>query len=205
MISQLFDFYIYCRGDLQTPVSSNRESLYGLILKNIDENPSKSWAFLEFGVAWGYTTNYFSSRLDQKRVQYAYYGFDTFQGLPNRWREFEKGSFSAHGEKPKGISDNVEFLVGYVEETLPKFIDNHFQPRTKKEGLVILFDLDLLSPTRFCFDLILPFLSPGDILYFDEAFDFCERSIILEIMKENTEFEVMGASLQALLIRKKNL
>ena len=202
-VAQLFDFYVFARITLNTKVFPNRETLYNLILSDITENAGIHHTFLEFGVAQGYTTHYFSSRLDKSKIEYKYYGFDTFLGLPQDWRNFKKGSFTNEGNPPSLKSTNVEFFKGFVQDTLPVFLESKLRTRTKTEKFIILFDLDLLSPTRFCFDSIMPFLLSGDLLYFDEAFDVGERSIIEELMNENKEIEIIAASIQSLLIRKK--
>ena len=132
---------------------------------------------------------------------YEYYGFDTFEGLPNAWRHFEAGSFDASGSAPYGLSANVHFLKGFVEDTLPLFVAGQLSRREENEPTFFLFDLDLLGPTIFCFELVEKYLQKNDLLYFDEAFDEGERSIIEKQIQGHANYEVIGASIQSLLVR----
>ena len=52
------------------------------------------------------------------------YGFDSFEGLPEKWRNgFEKGTFNRNGNLPK-VNNNVELIKGWFDDTLPNFIKN---------------------------------------------------------------------------------
>jgi hypothetical protein len=60
----------------------------------LKHKPDTLW--LEFGVASGNTINYIS-RFTQDTV----YGFDSFEGLPEKWRDgFDKGAFDRNGNMP---------------------------------------------------------------------------------------------------------
>lgn len=79
--------------------------------------PNTLW--LEFGVASGKTINYISQFTKDK-----VYGFDSFEGLPEKWRDgFDKGAFSRNGNLPQ-VNNNVELIKGWFNETLPDFIKN---------------------------------------------------------------------------------
>lgn len=66
-----------------------------------------------------------------------------------------------------------------------------------------LFDLDLYAPTLFAFETLFKFMKPGDILYFDEAFDSDERLILRELIIDQIEIEVVGYSPLALAFQIK--
>jgi hypothetical protein len=84
----------------------------------LKHKPDTLW--LEFGVASGRTINYISKFTNDK-----VYGFDSFEGLPEKWRDgFDKGAFSRNGNLPK-VNDNVELIKGWFDDTLPKFIEKH--------------------------------------------------------------------------------
>src|SRR5208282_5654219 len=71
---------------------------------------------LELGVSEGRTVNYIADLLPGKKI----YGFDSFQGLPEKWRPgFDKGAFSR--SEPPSVRDNVELIVGWFDRTLPIF------------------------------------------------------------------------------------
>ena len=81
----------------------------------LQHKPNTLW--LEFEVASGRTINYISKFTNDK-----VYGFDSFEGLPEKWRDgFEKGAFNRNGNFPK-VNNNVELIKGWFDNTLPNFI-----------------------------------------------------------------------------------
>jgi hypothetical protein len=90
----------------------------------LQHKPNTLW--LEFGVASGRTINYISKFTTDK-----VYGFDSFEGLPEKWRDgFEKGAFNRNGDLPE-VNHNVELIKGWFNETLLPFI----QAQNKKSFL----------------------------------------------------------------------
>mgnify|MGYP000079224382 CR=1 FL=1 len=76
--------------------------------------------YLEFGVWQGGSINFFSSKFPNSQ----FYGFDSFEGLPENWRPgFEKGTFSLNGMLPK-VNANVKLIPGWFNESLPYFLEN---------------------------------------------------------------------------------
>ena len=70
-----------------------RELIWNRIINDLNL-PSKNSSnqnvlIIELGVAWGYTTSYFTERI-AGLVHYRWFGFDTFTGLPREWREHSK-------------------------------------------------------------------------------------------------------------------
>lgn len=115
--------------------------------------------WLEFGVWKGTTINYFSKFTDQ-----TVYGFDSFEGLPEHWRDgFDKGAFSLGGTLPS-VNNNVQLLAGWFDETLPRFLEQH---KHKKIGFLHL-DADLYSSTKFVLCSIAPLLCKDAVIVFDE-------------------------------------
>jgi hypothetical protein len=144
---------------------------------------------IELGAAWGYATNWFLSKGFPKTTSTVSRkcepeinqlikmdSFDLFTGLPIAWRNYEKGFFSNGGVPPEINDSRVKFHVGYVEEEI-QVLDLDKLRNTKK---IILFDLDLHDPTLYCYNYLKQSFIPGDILYFDEAFDEAEFSIVKE-------------------------
>lgn len=71
--------------------------------------------WLEFGVFRGSTINNMSNYTKD-----TVYGFDSFEGLPEFWREgFDAGAFNLEGQLPS-VNSNVELIKGWFTETLPK-------------------------------------------------------------------------------------
>jgi hypothetical protein len=56
----------------------------------------------------------------------------------------------------------------------------------------MVFDFDLYSATKTAWDSISKFLKPGDIIYFDEAYEVDEAKVIDEILESNIKFEILG-------------
>ena len=82
---------------------------------NLQHKEDTLW--LEFGVASGNTINYIS-----KFTNNTVYGFDSFEGLPEKWRDgIEKGFFSRNGILPQ-VNSNVKLIKGWFNETLVDFI-----------------------------------------------------------------------------------
>jgi len=160
----------------------SREKIWDKIISGVArDRPVVVW---EFGVAWGYSTDWWLKRLPQKNLNW--HGFDRFTGLPRDWRNYKAGDLSAGGVPPAINDPRVRWYVGDVEDTLPK-MDIRRDPTAQ---WVILFDLDIYEPTSFAWKRLQQHLRPGDLLYFDEAFDDDERRVLNESVVRNPEIEV---------------
>lgn len=109
-----------------------REALWKEMQKLLGE--LDDWKVYEFGVAWGYATNFWTSRVGDGII--AWHGFDRFTGLPRSWRDLEQSSFDASGIPPAITDPRVTWHVGDVELELPKL---EITPGPK----IVLFDLDI--------------------------------------------------------------
>jgi hypothetical protein len=126
----------------------------------LKHKPDTLW--LEFGVASGRTINYIS-RFTEDKV----YGFDSFEGLPEKWRDgFEKGTFNQSGNFPE-VAGNVELVGGWFNETLHWFIQTH-----DKKVSFIHMDADLYSSTKYVFDVLKDRLAPDCVIVFDELVNY---------------------------------
>lgn len=126
----------------------------------LKHKPGTMW--LEFGVASGRTINYIS-KFTSKTV----YGFDSFEGLPEKWRKgFDRGAFSRNGEFPK-VNDNVVLVKGLFNETLPEFIRTH-----DKKVSFIHMDADLYSSTKYVFDTLKDYIDTDCVIIFDELLNY---------------------------------
>ena len=88
----------------------------------------------------------------------------------------------------------VTWHVGDVEDTLKDLILD----RNESQQFVVLFDLDLFEPSRAAWDHLRDSLRPGDLLYFDEAFDADERKLLNELILPVGKYEYIGATPLAL-------
>lgn len=119
--------------------------------------------YCEFGVYQGNTLNHTARKIKSK-----IYGFDSFQGLPEFWREgFPAGAFElAAGKLPK-CEQNVELVIGWFEATLPSFVQKHPEPVA-----FLHIDCDLYSSTKTIFEKIGRQIVAGSVLVFDEYFNY---------------------------------
>lgn len=99
------------------------------------------------------------------------YGFDAFEGIRDAWSKMDRpsGSMSLDGIVPPELRAHpkIEIVVGWVEDTLPKFLDQNRGPIE-----FIHFDMDVFVPTRFALEELRPRLNSGAILVFDDYFGF---------------------------------
>jgi hypothetical protein len=171
-------------------ILGRREELWELMAQRLD--PGRPLVALEFGVAWGYATDWWVRRLAGREL--TWHGFDRFTGLPRSWREHDAGAFDAGG-KPPAIQDHrVEWHVGDVEDTLGS-VD---LAGARDAQWLILFDLDIYEPTAFAWNAVAPHLRSGDLLYLDEAMDSDERRVLDEMILPTIGCEPVGTTSLAL-------
>jgi len=117
---------------------------------------------LEFGVFSGRTINALADKLPNHRL----YGFDSFEGLPETWRnDFTKGTFKV--DVLPQVRANVSLVKGWFDGTLPKFlIDN-----VGSVGLLHV-DCDLYSSTKTVLNLLKDRFRNGSVIVFDEYFNY---------------------------------
>src|SRR6476619_6860744 len=78
--------------------------------------------FTEFGV---WTGNWLRQLAAMRPVDF--YGFDSFEGLPEAWSLHGAGTFDVAGELPS-MPDNVTLVKGWFADTLPRFLDENAEP-----------------------------------------------------------------------------
>lgn len=177
-----------------------RESLW-----KIASDPLRSGrvTVLEFGVAAGDATRIWLAMLDNPEL--SWHGFDTFTGLPVAWirggvRFAETGTFDAGGVPPQVDDPRVTWHPGLVEDTLPS-AEVDFAAR-----LCVLFDLDLYQPSAFALNWLAGRLKPGDLLYFDEAYDpWHERRLIDEFLDQGHRLRIVGSTGIAIMFEYEGL
>lgn len=153
----------------------------------------------EFGVASGDMTRMWLSALPN--VELRWHGFDTFTGLPTDWTRggipfARAGAFDAGGSPPAIDDSRVTWHAGRVESTLPGF-----SASVRPGRICVLFDLDLYEPSKVVLDWLAPQLEPGDLLYFDEAYDPAhERRLLDEWFEHGVKVRTLGSTGIALLL-----
>jgi hypothetical protein len=171
-------------------------------LSNSDSNKNEcDGLYLEFGVFKGASINQFAQILS--RYKKSMYGFDSFYGLDEDWfgTSDSKGTFSLDGAPPK-VANNVELIVGKVQETLPVFLKENSE---KKINFVHL-DLDTYSVTKAVLQNIKPYLNKGCVLLFDELYNYSgwrvgEYRALMEIFEEK-EFKYMAFQTRSIVAIK---
>jgi len=151
----LNDFYSFKRD------YSKRYKLYEYIIEKlgIKDQPID---YLEFGVSQGHSFRWWIGKCTNSDSRF--YGFDTFEGLPENWGTFSKGDMNANVptiDDPRGF-----FVKGLFQNTLNDFLFNHNLNNGKRK--VIHLDADLFSSTLFALTSLAPYLKAGDVLIFDE-------------------------------------
>jgi hypothetical protein len=119
--------------------------------------------YLEFGVANGLSFKWWMNTCSNSGSRF--YGFDTFEGLPEDWGLFSKGDM--HSGIPEVNDSRARFIKGIFQDTLHDFLLEQ-GPGLKQKKKVIHMDADLFSATLFALSQLYPYLQKGDIIMFDE-------------------------------------
>lgn len=121
--------------------------------------------YMEFGVFNG---NSFMWWLNQNtHPDSTFTGFDTFEGLPEKWLFFKKGDMQSN--MPQVDDKRATFVKGLFQVTLIDFLHKTYADRTAKTPKKIIhLDADLYSSTVFVLTSIAPYLNEGDVILFDE-------------------------------------
>lgn len=157
---------------------------YATLRSVIHEHGPDGWA-VEFGVYSGYSLAIIAEHMPV-------IGFDSFEGLPEDWREgFPKGAFDLTGEAALGMDllppAHAMIVPGWFADTAPTF---PFPPL----GLVHI-DCDLYSSTVTALEAVTPYVDANTILVFDEyhsypgAEDHEERAFIEWVVKHDVTVE----------------
>jgi O-methyltransferase len=119
--------------------------------------------YLEFGVYRGDSLRLWLNAISHPDSRFV--GFDTFTGLPERWRPTEpQGHFNANGAIPDIEDPRCSFEIGLFQDTLPVFVACTGLSRQ----LVINLDADMFTSTLFVLATLAPYLKSGDLIFFDE-------------------------------------
>ena len=179
-LRSLFQYAVYrdfCKKNKAScPMFDLRDDMYNYINNNIIQN--KAIKYLEFGVYKGNSLNYISSINSNENSTFT--GFDSFEGLPEDWIEFNGAvnskKFNVKGNIPV-FSDKRIFLVkGLFQDTLPNYLDNY----NANEQLIINNDSDLYSSTMYMLTSCNDIIRKGTVIIFDEFFSAMHEFRALE-------------------------
>jgi len=156
----------FVSSDHYSPVRdyTKRYQLYKFLADNHCQ-PDKKMIYLEFGVAAGASFEWWLQ--NNQHEQSLFFGFDTFEGLPEKWGQFyEKGDMRFTMSE---LNDKRgKYIKGLFQDTLNTFITEQSEQLHSNTQKVILMDADLYSATIFTLSQLYPTLHKGDIIMFDE-------------------------------------
>ncbi|MGI8635202.1 MAG: hypothetical protein ACR2KZ_07345, partial [Segetibacter sp.] len=118
-----------------------RYPMYEAVIKK--EELTAPINYIEFGVAAGHSFDWFMSQ--NGHTESRFYGFDTFDGLPENWGPFKKGSFSNNNQMPLVKDFRGKYYKGLFQQTVPGFLKELDNSRRN----VIMLDADLWSATLY--------------------------------------------------------
>jgi Macrocin-O-methyltransferase (TylF) len=162
-----------------------RDQLFELVAAEVGAVPV---LYLEFGVAEGAATRAWSRLLTHPET--VIHGFDSFEGLPERWMDRPPGMFSTHGLIPHIDDRRVHFFKGPFEEILPQY-----RP-PDRPVLIVNMDADLYSSSAVVLRAIGSHLRRGAFLYFDEFSSYGHEERAFREFVEHTgmTFRLRGAT-----------
>ena len=119
--------------------------------------------YLEFGVAGGKSIRRMAERFTHRRSRF--FGFDSFEGIPEDWAGMPRGSFSMKGKAPVFPDKRIQPVQGWFQDSVPGFLDTlKTEPSTP---VLVHYDADLYSSTLFLLCALWPRI-PDYYFIFDE-------------------------------------
>lgn len=120
--------------------------------------------FLEFGVYRGDSLRQWTALNTHPDSRFI--GFDSFTGLPERWRSRKAGYFDCGGHAPQIDDARVSFVPGWFNQTLPSAL-NQLLPLPPERQVLVHLDADLYSAALYVLTTLSARLS-GFPVMFDE-------------------------------------
>ena len=160
-VEQSVDYILSDRRFDNVQVSLHNASTVDAALKEV----RLDGMLAEFGVYKGTSLTQIAKFFPHRTV----HGFDSFVGLPDAWGGTSKGAGAFDiGAKPPDLPvSNVEFHVGWFDDTVPVFAEQHSGPLAFAH-----LDADLYSSTKTVFDHLGDWFVAGTIVVFDEYFGY---------------------------------
>jgi O-methyltransferase len=156
-----------------------REGKRGLVKWLLESLSRTDFDYFEFGVMSCGTFNRVIEWTPNSESKF--YGFDTFDGLPEPWVRIRKDGSLWTGRdigdlksaSPPAVYDARAMLFkGLFQDTLPDALGRAFSHgRTPGRAMVLNIDSDLYSSALYALTSMHVLLRSGDYVYFDEFFD----------------------------------
>jgi len=155
--------------------------------------------YIEFGVSAGHSFRWWLQH--NQHAGSRFYGFDTFEGLPEAFGPFGKGTMAATIESLNVHDPRAMFYKGLFQDTLVPFLEQYQSGRRK----LIHMDADIFSATIFAFSQLYRVLNDGDIILFDEFAVPTHEFKAFQLFTESfyVKYEVIGAANNYLFVAVK--
>jgi len=168
----------------------NRRHILYQNISQQEELQNSSIDYFEFGVCGGHSFRWWLEH--NKNAQSRFFGFDTFEGLPEDFGPFGKGTMAVAMESLNITDPRASFYKGLFQDTLIPFLEKYQNGKRK----LIHMDADIFSATIFSLSQLYRVLNDGDIIFFDEfavpKHEFMAFKIFTESFYVN--YEVIAAA-----------
>ena len=151
-----------------TPGTEKRVELFEHLVKT--ESLGTAIDYLEFGVAAGDSLRWWLA--NNAHPDSRFFGFDSFEGIPEDFGLLKKGTFSTNGT-PQFDDERCHLVVGLFQNTLADFLADFTRSADSagfesQRRMVLHMDADLYSSTLFVLSSLATCMKAGDIIIFDE-------------------------------------
>lgn len=166
------------------PGFNHRDQLLAFALDSV----TLDGQWLEFGVADGGSISWTAQRHPNQTI----HGFDSFEGIPEKWAFNVQFAYDRGGVLPD-VPSNVVLHKGWFDATVPPFFEQNRQPIA-----FMHVDCDIYSSTKCIFDHSWDLMRPGTIIQFDEYWNYAgwenhEHKAFLEMIRERgMTYEYIG-------------
>lgn len=156
--------------------------------ENLQNNPVD---YFEFGVCGGLSFKWWLNH--NSNPDSRFFGFDTFEGLPEAFGPFGKGSMAVALESLDINDPRATFYKGLFQDTLVPFLDQYNNNGRRK---LIHMDADIFSATLFGLSQLYKYLNDGDIILFDEFAVPTHEFMAFKIFTESfyVKYDVIGVA-----------
>lgn len=156
------EFFDFKRKNIAEKIiqSNNRFDIHDYVFSKLG---NITIDYLEFGVYKGDSLFYWAGK--NTNTDSRFFGFDSFEGLPEDWeKNHPKGFFSTNGKMPQTNDRRIQFIKGWFNDTIPTF-KKTFIP---KNPLIIHIDSDLYSSALYILTQFDEMMQNDTIIILDE-------------------------------------
>lgn len=156
----------WSRRNVAEKICADRFEMYEYINSSVLH--SVAIDYLEFGVFQGQSLFKWADINTENNSRF--YGFDSFEGLPETWdgvtTSKRERHFDVGGSIPQTDDSRIHFIKGLFQDTLQGFL-SAYEPHGR---VVVHNDSDLYSSTLYCLTMLDSILASGSVLIFDEFY-----------------------------------